>query len=85
MNEDEDYMQEVICFGGSLDGMRKRVDVRNWCFKWAVYPKISIKQSEITSEPLNLVAEIDRYEILRCKTPRGTEYYIGEFVNDNQV
>jgi hypothetical protein len=78
----EEYMKEVICFGGSLDGMRKTVDVRNWCFRWAVYPESIIKQSEMTAEPLNLTVEIDEYEILRCRTPRGTEYYIGELVNE---
>jgi hypothetical protein len=79
MNEDEEYMKEVICFGGSLDGMWKRVDVRHWCFKWAVYHKLNLQ--EIT-DLTNFTLEEERYEILRARTPRGTEYYIGELVSE---
>ena len=72
---DEVDLQEVICFGGSLDGQRKRVDVRNWGFKWHLYPEVLASK---LIEPENYIVKTEEYDVLRAITPRGTVYYIAE-------
>jgi hypothetical protein len=75
----EDYMQEILCIGGSLDREWKTVDVRNYCFRWAIpHTSLPIAPDDLY-KAVNITMEIEEYDIIRYHSPRGNTFYQGEY------
>tara|TARA_R110002124_G_scaffold279379_1_gene451883 strand:+ start:440 stop:676 length:237 start_codon:yes stop_codon:yes gene_type:complete len=76
----EDYRQEILCIGGSLDRKWKTVDIRNYCFRWALPPNYKDLTIEDELGVSHIALEIEEYDIIKYHSPRGYIFYQGEFI-----